>query len=1334
MAARSSNEGGSWGKRKNLFSLGALRSSGDPSDDASARSSKALLKKHQRSQGSSRSSGFSVASSASAASSARLADATPVAADPYLARRISDAPRPHSRRPSLSIRSSKRAPSVLESFKSSVRSYGDDGDVNGEPLSATPSKTSSIMGDSGLEPGGSSRYVLLHGEVQTSAGMFRKKKEYLVLTDASLVRYKSQGKAAETFKNIPYPLGRSPTLRHGAMPSVGSQSDMLTLSDSSGDKDGRVLLRQIVAIYQLEDGKHSYALEICYLDEESGQASAMMLQLSAREERDTWMSHIRAAVDEARHREHAYISPLNIEHVARLVERENDYDPCNCAIFKVVQRQLTTRSSTRSSSDDISKVASTVCFLALGVHKIHLIQLAKPVTRTSAPSLVASGSLASHGILTLLSVRVGKFDDALELCFRAPLQQQSSLYLASTASYEIAARLHCAENFLRPECGHRLFRLIAPSDIEMLLTPPVDSDVEEYSCFDRTLTAYCVAYGVDPANVRYTVDEAGEDAPRFELHPPADLRRAYYNALELLAIMRALRYNESFLSISFANNPLDSLSGLVDLFGQELICSRAKDGRPIRLPGGENRSMPLLIQEVRALAATNKKLRRMDFSACLPPKPQTPQMLEERPDDSGCGIIEALVPLCRQQSTNVDWICLNGIELSDTDLDYLVGAAVDKACHFRAIELNRCGLNDRSLGLILDALRAQENTLESLEVAGNTARLNPVAFDAQLGIFGFINRLNLSYVSRTSGPEALLQAETLLAWKLQDLRLSGTTLNTATVDAVATYLAHPQSCGLRNLCIDSCYLSGSDIAILMRGLACVGGVREMHLDISQNLITRGLESIVDAIAQGATPNQLSIRAIEYREESAFRKILGALTINKRIRMLDMSQTALPGDASEDTCNALERLLAENDTLVHLDLSGDDSRLAASKFGPGINDALVGLKQNRAIQVFRIEKQRLGFPGASTLSEVLRDNRTLLELHCDNNEIPLAGLTDLVNSLIDNTTLIHLPPMNDGRAAAFKTAEATMKEMSDIESPVSPTSSRGLPFASSTTSAVRKGIASVRKTAQRGSSHHSPSFPALSSFHHSQPLYDRRSGSALTLNLPPSRARNNSQTPPIVPVSSFTVQDIQTTHRLLSEQWDRQCYRLSKYLDRNWCILNNIPCNMEVEDEKFERPTSVGSIGKMLEQVKFDTTPRAERTAYFDTTPSDGLSMPALPFASGPASSSAPSLSLAAASAPTPAVADDDKRPMHFQHYIVQSATNSGTSLDADAAGSHDKRLETTRSVADRGAEYDPDVGLRFPSSGLDSLKAGVARSLGMEFALEKFEEPRTPTQTVFAAR
>lgn len=89
---------------------------------------------------------------------------------------------------------SQRTASVLGSLRS-MRSSGDD-DL---PLTATSSKSPSVNWGDYEGMIGNTKNVLHHGEVQTSSGMFRKKKEYLVLTETHIVRCKSQAKASESF-------------------------------------------------------------------------------------------------------------------------------------------------------------------------------------------------------------------------------------------------------------------------------------------------------------------------------------------------------------------------------------------------------------------------------------------------------------------------------------------------------------------------------------------------------------------------------------------------------------------------------------------------------------------------------------------------------------------------------------------------------------------------------------------------------------------------------------------------------------------------------------------------------------------------------------------------------------------------------------------------------------------------------------------------------------------------------------------------------------------------------------------------------------------------------
>ena len=182
-------------------------------------------------------------------------------------------------------------------------------------------------------------------------------------------------------------------------------------------------------------------------------------------------------------------------------------------------------------------------------------------------------------------------------------------------------------------------------------------------------------------------------------------------------------------------------------------------------------------------------------------------------------------------------------------------------------------------------------------------------------------------------------------------------------------------------------------------------------------------------------------------------------------------------------------------------------------------------------------QKLGLQGASTLADVLKVNKTLQELHCENNGITLAGFTDLVNALHRNTTLLYLPSMDESRQLALKRTEDQVKQMRDDHNAQTRVRSNS----------VRTKIASKVGKA---------------------PKENRQS-------------------------SFLSDQDIKAALGLVHESWQRQEYRLQQYLQRNFNIANGIPTALEVDDEEFERPDTAQSLGKIIEQVKFETTPTVE---------------------------------------------------------------------------------------------------------------------------------------------
>ena len=808
------------------------------------------------------------------------------------------------------------------------------------------------------------------------------------------------------------------------MSSNGSLHELQS-SSSAGESYYATLLSQIVAVYKLDDGRPFFSIQISWLDEEAMHASETTLQLHDPTDSDLWLSSIRGAAMKARLTSPLPFSQHLVEWTARALEQERDYDPQQFHMFKVVQRA--SKAGARSSSDDLTKVTSNICILAIGIFKVHLVPLPK-LSRTSSSTSLSDMMGASHGVTTLTALNLQTTDDSFSLTFRTPLHQPTILCLASFCSTDIALWMRQAAEYLRPEWIEQPFTWNVPQSLEDETLPVPTSSIDEYSCLNRTLCAYCAGYEIDASKVRYEVIWQCEDAPAFELHPPAD-GRPKYSVLELLAIMRALRYNESFGCISFRNVSLDPLRDRYDRNGDDHVPWTTRSGEALNV--GDQSKFTLLVQEVQALATKSKRLRRLDFSFSLARKHL--QDLSIDVQDPGCGLCEALFPLCAKELTNVDWIILNGIILRDADLDYLYAATIDRKCHFRAIDIAYCGLAERNLDLVLHALSHQFSTMESIDISGNPARLDS-SWHRHVRSFEFMRKLQLSNVYRTSVPEPLIPPDLLITWKLEEIRLDRTLLNKETVEALASYLSHPQSQFLKMLSLNQCQLTGDLAADLLSAQhKGVNGVRNLHVQLTENRLEQGHEHLTKAISRNWTPAQMTMQMLEYKTETNFRHLLSAFTSNQTTRWLDISKASLPSDASEETCEALKGMFSFNQTLEFLDISGEKTHIEAASLGKGLYAALGGLKGNQTLKVLRIQHQSLGLQGANTLASVLETNDFLQEVHCEDNEVNLQGFTILVNSMEQNKGIQYLPSMDADRMWAQKKVDREVQDMREHSS-------------------------------------------------------------------------------------------------------------------------------------------------------------------------------------------------------------------------------------------------------------------------------------------------------------
>jgi hypothetical protein len=257
--------------------------------------------------------------------------------------------------------------------------------------------------------------VLHHGEVQTTSGMFRKKREYLVLTETHLIRFKSQARASEAFSTIPSTMARGGTVRHVSTASIGSMQDLQSLnSHASAEGDNAISLRQIVTAYKVEDGRPFFTTEVVYLDEESNSVGSIQLMLHDPKEADLWHTSIRGASLKAKLLAPQPFPDRLVRYLVHVLEIAQDYDANHFHIFRVVRRA---KSGGKSSSDDLAKLGSSIFYMVLGINMIHLISL-PDFGESPFRAMDAKARKSSYGLVTLLAMEVQHTDDSFQLGFR----------------------------------------------------------------------------------------------------------------------------------------------------------------------------------------------------------------------------------------------------------------------------------------------------------------------------------------------------------------------------------------------------------------------------------------------------------------------------------------------------------------------------------------------------------------------------------------------------------------------------------------------------------------------------------------------------------------------------------------------------------------------------------------------------------------------------------------------------------------------------------------------------------------------------------------------------
>lgn len=254
-----------------------------------------------------------------------------------------------------------------------------------------------------------SKAIIHSGEVVSAGGLLRRRKEYMVLTAGELLRYKSESKASEAFGCAT----RSPVA--GRTPSVGS-----TCGDLANEHVLVTMMNQVVAVYRFGyDAELACSVQVDHFDETNGTPSSTVLQVGTSKDAQEWMDILRQVSQCSRAvRPPSTFSDSTVEHIARRLEADKDYSPAHFQIFRIVQRCGKTQNRS-GSAEDLHKMYSTICYFAIGIHKIHIVPLPKSSSHNrSTASLLSTATSSSYGILNLTGIAISDADDSFTLTFR----------------------------------------------------------------------------------------------------------------------------------------------------------------------------------------------------------------------------------------------------------------------------------------------------------------------------------------------------------------------------------------------------------------------------------------------------------------------------------------------------------------------------------------------------------------------------------------------------------------------------------------------------------------------------------------------------------------------------------------------------------------------------------------------------------------------------------------------------------------------------------------------------------------------------------------------------
>ncbi|KAF9175120.1 hypothetical protein BGX21_007357 [Mortierella sp. AD011] len=823
--------------------------------------------------------------------------------------------------------------------------------------------------------------VILYGgsAALSENSIFRKdSKEYLLLTNSTLLRYKTMEKAAKIFGNQSI---WSSTSGHQLL--TPQQTGQIT-------KDHRVLsLNSIVGVHSFQAAGSDAQIHVEHLVSISSQPASMYFTPPS-DQFDAWLEQLKqgcnyhasqaGAIPKGSRQRQWILDRLRDDHIA-LPQSVAEDDPTALTSGGMWRAHFMSQKikgvpilENNSSESKVHLEGKTIV-IAIGKSFIHIL-----------PHNLGNGSakddmkdermILQYPLLTTKAILYREKDDTFSLVFGTTLRQRRVVMtFVSARAREIIIAIRARVESLRwlyPH-GRKGIELSLPESISKPIPVPSKEYMPDLG-FEDLLRAECYAMSVDRKtynNVKVdgftiTVGKTGEGPDKRD-----------YSVDEMKCLLRALRFNTTFKEISFNNISFASLQ------------------KPKTMKDGTIRYGLRLDKEFYELVMGNPQIRVLDLRNC-------------NLDTSTIGSIGRAIRDGYSAGLRLEYLDLFGNNASDgADVMTLAKGIVKHAGTLHGMDVGDCQITGDGINQLMHAFVANpdvaSHTLETFSIQGNEeSKVNSFILDMFLKHSMRLQHLNISGLPSWS-KSPILMGETLAncGGSLTSLDLSGMAIHSSSLEQILSWISSSSFQHMELLKFEGCGLDGVQLASI---LEAVGQNRNAKVEIyaGKNLLSGGNdlpEALVNTLANGEGFTSLNLRQTCWSEQ-ALRQLFISVGQNWLIKGLDLSAVSLVSNRDPDveTCKLLGQMLsAPSSRLEELNLQGEETSVLTSRMGKNLWRSFHGLGQSRYLTKLNIRRNRFRDEGAHALAEALRVNQSLLWLDMDENDVTLDGFNAILSA-------------------------------------------------------------------------------------------------------------------------------------------------------------------------------------------------------------------------------------------------------------------------------------------------------------------------------------------------